>query len=75
MFDEREKHYMKLIKNNLEFFNVGRRKKLTVKYYTDEETNKNLARVLWTHVIVAENLTIQEAHAFVWGFTRGREGR
>lgn len=71
-FDNQEKHYMELIENILGFFNVARRKKLTVNYYV---SNGNRARILWGHVTIAEELTIQEAHAFVRGFTRGREGR
>lgn len=69
-FDKQEKHYMSLIESNLDFFNTARRKKLTVKYYV---SNGNRVRVMWGHVTVAEELTIQEAHAFVWGFTSGRE--
>ena len=71
-FDKQEKHYMSLIEGNLEFFNATRRKKLTIKYYV---ADGNRARVYWGHVVVADGLTIQEAHVFVWGFTRGREGR
>ena len=69
-FDKQEKHYMSLIESNLEFFNAARRKKLTVKYYV---SNGNRVRVMWGHVTVAGELTIQEANAFVWGFTSGRE--
>lgn len=71
-FDEQEKRYMSTINGNLEFFNTGRRKKLTVKYYI---SNGNRACVKWGNATIASELTIQEAHAFVWGFTRGREGR
>ena len=70
IFDKQEKHYMSLIENNLDFFNTARRKKLTVKYYV---ADGNRVRVMWGHVTVADALTIQEAYAFVWGFTSGRE--
>lgn len=69
-FDKHEKRYISLIESNLQFFNTGRRKRLTVYYYVDDG---NRARVLWGGVTVAEHLTIQEAHAFIWGFTSGRE--
>ena len=71
-FDKQEKYYMELINGNLVFFNAGRRKKLTVKYYV---ANGNRARIYWGHVVIVDGLTIQEAHAFVWGFTRGKEGK
>lgn len=72
-YTEQEKNYMELIENNLQFFNVARRKKLTVKYYVVADQNK--VKVLWGNVTVANDLTIQEAHAFCWGFTRAKEGR
>lgn len=68
-FDKQEKHYMELIESNLEFFNTARRKKLIVKYYV---ADGNRVRVMWGNATIAEDLTIQEAHAFVWGFTSGR---
>lgn len=71
-FNEQEKMYQRLIENNLQFFNCARRKTLQVKYYVDEG---NKARIEWGHVTIADGLTVQEAHFFVWGFTRGREGR
>ena len=71
-FDKQEKHYMTLIESNLEFFNTARRKKLTVKYYV---ADGNRVRVMWGNVTVADCLTIHEAHMFVWGFTRAKQGR
>ena len=71
-FDKQEKHCASLIESNLQFFNTSRRKKLTVKYYV---ADGNRVRVMWGNVTVAEDLTIQEAHAFVWGFTRAKQGR
>ena len=69
-FSETEKTYISLTDRNLQFFNTGRRKKLTVQYYVD---GGNRATVKWGHVSVAVHLSIQEAHYFIWGFTSGRE--
>lgn len=69
-FSDSEKRYISIIESNLQFFNTGRRKKLTIEYYID---SGNRARVLWGHVTVAEHLTIEQSHHFIWGFTSGRE--
>ena len=69
-FSETEKSYISIIESNLQFFNTGRRKKLTIDYYID---SGNRARVRWGRVTVAEHLTIEQAHYFLWGFTSGRE--
>lgn len=69
-FNAEEKRIISIIEGNLQFFNTGRRKRLTIEYYID---SGNRARVLWGHVTVANNLTISEAHYFIWGFTSGRE--
>ena len=71
-FDEKEKRYIALIESNLKHFNTGRRKKLLISYYV---SNGNKALILWGGATVAADLTIQEAHCFIWGFTRGREGK
>ena len=71
-FDQLERKYISLIESNLNHFNTARRKRLSVQYYVDLG---NRARVLWGHVTVADFLTIQECHAFVWGFSSGRERR
>lgn len=71
-FSAEEKHYKELTESNLQFFNTGRKKLLTVHYYVD---GGNKARIEWGHVTIADGLTVHEAHYFIWGFTRGREGR
>lgn len=68
-FDESEKRYLALIESNLKCFNTGRRKRLIVQYYVSAG---NRAIVIWDGVTVAADLTIREAHAFIWGFTSGR---
>lgn len=73
VYDKQEKHYITLIDDCLQFFNCGRRKKLLVKYYIVADQNK--AKILWNNVTIVENLSIQEAHAFIWGFTRAKEGK
>ena len=71
-FNENEKRYISIIESNLQFFNTGRRKKLLVQYYV---SGGNKALILWGGVTIAADLTIQEAHCFIWGFTRGRDGK
>ena len=71
-FDAQEKRYKELTESNLQFFNIGRRKKLSIHYYID---GGNKVRIEWGNVTIADGLTVHEAHIFVWGFTRGREGR
>lgn len=68
-FTESEKRYISIIESNLQHFNTGRRKKLLIQYYI---SGGNRALVLWGGAPVAAELTIQEAHYFVWGFIKGR---
>lgn len=71
-FTTEEKRYMEIINSNLQYFNCNRRKKLSVSYYV---ADGNRVQVRWGNATIADGLTIHEAHIFVWGFTRGREGR
>lgn len=69
-FNETEKRLVSIIESNLKHFNAGRRKRLAIEYYI---SGGNRARVLWGNVCVAEYLTIENAHCFIWGFSSGRE--
>lgn len=69
-YTETEKRYISIIESNLKHFNTGRRKRLTIEYYISDG---NRARVLWGDVCIAEYLSIENAHCFIWGFTSGRE--
>lgn len=71
-YTEAEKRYISIIESNLKHFNTGRRKRLDVHYYVSDG---NRALILLAGSTVAANLTIQEAHCFVWGFIRGRENK
>lgn len=71
-FNENEKRYISIIESNLKHFNQGRRKRLDVHYYI---AGGNRALVLFAGSAVAADLTIQEAHYFVFGFIQGRENK
>lgn len=69
-YTEAEKRYISIIESNLKHFNTGRRKRLIVQYYV---AGGNRAVIIWAGSTIAADLTIQEAHCFIWGFTSGRK--
>ena len=71
-YTETEKRYIAIMENNAKHFNDGRRKKLMINYYV---AGGNKVLVIYAGVTVAADLTIQEAHCFVWGFITGRESK
>lgn len=68
-FTEKEKRLLSIIDSNLDFFNTGRRIKLTIKLYVSDG---NRIDVLWNKSTVAASLTIDQAYCFIWGFTSRR---